>query len=223
MKKIRTLRGVFLGPPGAGKGTQAKVFCERRNLVHVSTGDLLRREVKNETPLGAKASEIMTRGDLVPDSLVLEITKKRLSAEDCRTRGFVLDGYPRNCAQAMDLDTTLKSMALPLDVVVYFEVSRASLIERLSGRRVCPKCAANYHVREAPPKDDRRCDHCGAELVQREDDRPQAIENRLMVYKDQTRELVDYYTERNLLVPIDASGNIDEVARRVFEKLKDIP
>ncbi|MHC5037450.1 MAG: adenylate kinase [Planctomycetota bacterium] len=215
------MRTVFLGPPGAGKGTQAKVFCERRNLVHLSTGELLRGEVKAGTPLGKKASDIMARGDLVPDPLVLEITAKRLDNEDCRSRGFVLDGYPRNGNQARDLDKTLEAMQLPLDGVVYFDVSRAALIERLSGRRVCPKCGTNYHVTEAPPKQENACDVCNVELIQRDDDRPQAIENRLAVYNEQTKALIDYYAERNLLIPIDAGSRIEEVAQRVFEKLKD--
>lgn len=217
------MRGVFLGPPGAGKGTQAKVFCERRNLPHISTGELLRREVKEGTALGRKASDIMERGDLVPDSLVLQIASQRLDQEDCRTRGFVLDGYPRNVDQAMDLDRVLETMGTPLEAVVHFEVNRTALIERLSGRRVCPNCGANYHVTSAPPRRPGVCDVCAQSLVQRDDDRPQAIETRLKVYNDQTKPLIDYYADRNLLVPVDAGGPIQEVAQRVFEKLKEIP
>ncbi|MHC4778930.1 MAG: adenylate kinase [Planctomycetota bacterium] len=217
------MRGVFLGPPGAGKGTQAKVFCERRNMLHVSTGELLRGEVKAKSPLGEKAESIMARGDLVPDALVLEITAKRLSAEDARSRGFILDGYPRNGGQARDLDKTLDSMDLTLDKVIYFEVNHAALIERLSGRRVCPKCSTNYHVSEAPPKKDGLCDACEVELIQRDDDRPQSIENRLKVYNDQTKELIDYYASRNLLLTIDAGGRIEEIAQRLFDKLQGTP
>jgi adenylate kinase len=217
------MRGVFLGPPGAGKGTQAKVFCERRNMVHISTGELLRREVKEESSLGLKAREIMARGDLVPDPLVLEITAVRLGAEDCRSRGFILDGYPRNHNQALDLDRTLEEMGLPLEAVVFFEVSRAGLIERLSGRRVCPSCGANYHVSQAPPTKAGLCDACEVELVQRDDDRPQAIEHRLKIYNEQTKDLIDYYAGRNLLLPVEAGGSIEDVAARVFDKLEDIP
>ena len=217
------MRGVFLGPPGAGKGTQAKVFCERRNLLHVSTGELLRGEVKAGTDPGKKAESIMARGDLVPDALVLEIAAKRLGAEDARSRGFILDGYPRNGKQAQDLDKTLEPMNLTLDKVVYFEVNRTALIERLSGRRVCPKCGTNFHVSGAPPKKEGFCDACDVELIQRDDDRPQAIENRLQVYNDQTKELIGYYAGRNLLVTVDAGGRIENVAQRLFDKLKDVP
>jgi len=217
------MRGVFLGPPGAGKGTQAKVFCERRNLVHISTGELLRREVKNGSPLGIKAREIIARGDLVPDPLVLDISAARIGADDCRSRGFVLDGYPRNRNQARDLDRILGEMSRPLDGVVYFEVSRAGLIERLSGRRVCSRCGANYHVSQAPPQKAGLCDVCEVDLIQRDDDRPQAIEHRLKVYNEQTKELIDYYAGRNLLITVEAGGGIEDVAARVFDKLKDIP
>lgn len=216
------MRGVFLGPPGAGKGTQAKIFCERRNMVHVSTGELLRAAVREGSALGKKAADIMERGDLVPDNLVLDIAAERLDREDCRSRGFILDGYPRNVNQGMDLDRTLKEMGLALDAVIYFDVNRAALIERLSGRRVCSKCQANYHVSAAPPKAAGVCDACGAELIQRPDDRPESIENRLKVYDDQTKDLIGYYSKQNLLVPVEAGGDIEDVSRQVFEKLENV-
>lgn len=217
------MRGVFLGPPGVGKGTQAKTFCEKRKIAHVSTGELLRRAVREGTPLGQKASGIMARGELVPDALVLEIVAERLRADDCRKGGFILDGYPRNLAQAKDLDKTLKGLGLDLQAVVAFEVDRAALIERLSGRRECSKCQAGYHVKSQPPKKPGACDKCGGALVQREDDQPASIEKRLQVYEAQTKELIGYYGGRKLLVPVSAEGEIAAVSKRTEDALRRFP
>lgn len=216
------MRSVFLGPPGAGKGTQAALFCEKRKLAHVSTGELLRQAAREGTPLGKKAAEIMKRGDLVPDDLVLGIAKARLDSADCRTRGFVLDGYPRNVQQAKDLDKVLKDMKQPLSAVVYFEVDRPSLIARLSGRRGCPKCSASYHVTALPPKVAGKCDSCGSALVQREDDRPDSIANRLKVYDEKTKDLIGYYKALKLLVTVPSNGGIEEIAASLELKLKGI-
>jgi len=195
---------VFLGPPGAGKGTQASKVSENRGIPHISTGDILREAVAQETPLGAKAKAFMASGSLVPDDLVVSIVAERLEREDCAD-GFVLDGFPRTMAQAEALDATLEGMGRSLDGVLYFKVDDDQVVRRLSGRRICRNCGANYHVDFMPPQTPGVCDKCGGELYQREDDKAGTVRERLKVYHAQTADLVDYYSKRGLLVEVDAS------------------
>jgi adenylate kinase len=202
-------RIVFLGPPGAGKGTQASGLSRALGVPHLSTGDLLRAAVAAPTALGREADAYMRRGDLVPDALVLRILEERLRAPDARA-GFVLDGYPRNPAQAEAL-----AQITPIDRVVAFEVPTEVLVDRLSGRWICPTCQTVYHVPAMPPKVPGRCDRDGTALVQRPDDRPEAVRQRLQVYAEKTAPLIDHYRRRGLLRPIDATGTPDEVAARV--------
>jgi adenylate kinase len=207
------LRVVFLGPPGVGKGTQAARLAAERHLVHLSTGDLLRAAVAAATPLGREADGYMRAGRLVPDDLVQRILAERLAAPEAGN-GFVLDGYPRNPAQAARLEAMT-----PLDAVLLLELPDAVLIERLSGRRVCPTCHAVYHITDRPPRIAGRCDRDGTELVQRPDDRPEAIATRLAVYTEQTAPLRDHYGARGLLRAIPADGSPDQVAARIRASL----
>jgi len=202
-------RIVFLGPPGVGKGTQAATLAGELGVPHLSTGDLLRAAVAAHTPLGQQAQGYMDAGRLVPDDLVLDILRERLAADDARA-GFLLDGYPRNLAQAQRLEQITS-----LDAVLAFELPAHQLVERLSGRRVCPTCQTVYNLATRPPKVAGRCDRDGSELVQRPDDRPEAIGTRLAVYAEQTAPLLSYYRKSGLLRPVDASGTPDEVAARV--------
>ena len=202
-------RLVFLGPPGAGKGTQAGRLARSLGIPHLSTGDLLRAAVAARTPLGLAADGHIRAGRLVPDDLVLRMLEERLREPDARS-GFLLDGFPRNLAQAEALERIS-----PIDAVISFDVPSKVLVERLSGRWMCPKCQATYNLASQPPKAAGRCDRDGTALVQRPDDRPEAVETRLQVYAEQTAPLLDHYRRAGLLRPIDATGTPDEVARRV--------
>jgi len=195
------LRLIFLGPPGVGKGTQ------------------LRAEVGNGTELGRKAKEYMDAGDLVPDALVVEMVAQRLTQPDC-SGGYLLDGFPRTMAQALALEEKLNERNEAIDRVLYFSAPDAVLVQRLSGRRMCPACNAGYHVEAMPPKVSGVCDRCGTELIQRDDDQPEAIQNRLEVYKAQTQELIDYYRRAGTLVEIDSTGTVDAIADAVAASLE---
>ena len=202
-------RIVFLGPPGAGKGTQAAILARALGVPHLSTGDLLRGAVATATPLGREADGYMRAGRLVPDDLVLGILGERLDAPDARS-GFILDGFPRNLAQAEILERRVV-----LDHVVSFEIPSAELVRRLSARRICPTCQAVYNLDSKPPRAPGRCDRDGSELLQRPDDRPEAVEVRLRVYAEQTAPLLDFYRRRGLLRPLDASGAPEAIAERL--------
>ena len=208
---------VLLGPPGAGKGTQAKKISEYYSLPHISTGDILRENISNNTTLGLKARSYMSRGELVPDELLITIIRERLSKPDC-SKGFLLDGYPRTVPQADALQMILTEAGRRLDVVLNIEVSDEELIKRLSGRRVCGTCGASYHLVFNPPKKDMVCDKCGGKLLQREDDKPEAIRNRLMVYKKQTEPLIKYYTKKSILRTVDGGKDIQQI----FEDIKKV-
>jgi adenylate kinase len=201
------MRLVLLGPPGAGKGTQAKRIAERYQIPHISTGDILRENLREQTELGLKAKTYMDKGELVPDELLIDLIKERLSQPDC-AKGFMLDGYPRTLPQAEALKQILKDA--PLDVVLNIDVPDEELITRLSGRRMC-QCGASYHIKFNPPKQEGVCDVCGGMLYQRDDDREEAIRNRLQVYHKQTQPLIDYYTGASLLKTVDGTGSIDEI------------
>ncbi len=205
---------VLFGPPGAGKGTQAKELTKRYGIPHISTGDILRANVRDGTELGMKAKEYMDRGELVPDTVLIGLIRNRLNEPDCK-EGYLLDGYPRTIPQADALDIILREIGKPLDVVINIDVSDDSLVERLSGRRTCPTCGESYHVVFNPPEQQGVCDACGSQLYQRDDDREEVIRQRLAVYNQKTKPLIDYYAKAGILVNIDGSRSVDEVFRAV--------
>ncbi len=212
------LRTVLLGPPGAGKGTQATRIVEKYNVPHISTGDIFRENIKNGTELGKKAQEYMNKGELVPDDLVIEIATTRLLADDCK-EGFLLDGFPRTVYQAEKLDEFLKAHGLELDVVIDIEVGKDELITRLTGRRVCKACGASYHVVNIPPKTEGICDSCGGELFQRADDTVETVNNRIEVYNEQTMPLVDYYKNAGKLAVVDGALSLDTVFAEIVKAI----
>lgn len=205
---------VFLGPPGAGKGTQAKILSRRYDIPQISTGDILRSAVKNETAMGKKAKEYMNAGALVPDDVVIGIVRERLDQPDT-ANGFILDGFPRTVPQAEALDTLLTSLGKFLTSVLSFEVGREDLIERLVGRRTCPSCGAGFHVLFDPPTVEGICNSCGAGLIQREDDSRDTVVNRLDVYDRQTAPLKEYYRRSGLLAEIEGTGSIDQIQENI--------
>ncbi len=207
------MRLVFLGAPGVGKGTQAKKLEQAYGWTVIATGDLLRAAIANNTPLGQQAKQYIERGELVPDALVNQIVAERLQG----LNDFILDGYPRNLAQAEMLEQMLPQ---PLDAVVYFALDTEALIARLGGRRICPNCGAVYHQIANPSKAGDRCERCGTPLVVREDDNPETIRNRLKVYEEQTAPLIAYYESRSLLRRVDADATPDEVFTRLLQALQ---
>ena len=207
---------LIMGPPGAGKGTQAEKIVKEFDIVHISTGDMFRAALKNQTPLGLKAKEYMDKGELVPDEVVIAMVEERISAPDC-AKGFLLDGFPRTIPQAEALDKKLAEMGITLNGVINIEVPREDLIARLTGRRVCRQCGATYHVKFNPPKTEGVCDACGGELYQRSDDSLETVTNRLDVYEAQTAPLKEYYAKTGLLINIDGTKSIEEV----FSSIKD--
>jgi adenylate kinase len=206
---------VLLGPPGAGKGTQAKVVAQRLNLLHISTGDMLRRNVQELTPLGLKAKGFMDKGALVPDELLTEMLKARVSHADTE-RGFILDGYPRTIKQAEILDRLLKEKNKKIDFVVYLETSEAVIIQRLTGRLVCRNCGFNFHLSNMPPKKENICDYCGGPLYQRQDDKEETIKKRLQVYLTETAGLIEYYQREGKLKLISADDASDVVLEKII-------
>ncbi len=209
---------VFLGVPGAGKGTQAATVAERLGLAHVATGDLLREAVRVGSDLGRQAKSYMDRGELVPDSLVVAMVVERLKAPDAAA-GAILDGFPRNVAQAKALDDGLAVLGKAVDKVAFLNVAPAVVVERLSGRRECSSCRAPYHVVTAPPGVEGVCDRCGGTLVQRSDDQPETIQRRLAVYLEQTEPLLDYYRARGLLFEVDGEQPISQVTDQILRIL----
>ncbi|MBI5145267.1 MAG: adenylate kinase [Candidatus Omnitrophica bacterium] len=205
---------ILLGPPGAGKGTQAKALSENLNLPHISTGDILRQNVSGDTELGKNAKAYMEQGTLVPDALVTEMLAKRFDQPDIKD-GFILDGYPRNIHQAKALDELLKERAITIDLVFYLETSEPVIIKRLSGRLVCAKCGVNFHITNMPPKVNGICDFCGGKLYQRTDDKEETIKRRLEVYKKEVASLISYYEQAGKLKRVPA----DEEAGIVLERL----
>lgn len=203
------MRIVLLGAPGSGKGTQAKRLAERFGVATISTGDLLRAAVAAGTPLGQRVKAIMEAGELVPDALVLDLIRDRLA--EAGPRGFVLDGFPRNLAQAEALDALLADQGLPLQAAVYIEVDPEEIVRRITGRRSCPACGAIYNVYSSPPAVDGRCDRCGAELTQRSDDNEDTVRNRLAVYERQTAPLVEHYRKQGRLITVSGRGDPEAV------------
>jgi adenylate kinase len=208
------VRLVFLGPPGAGKGTQARELSREWGVPQIATGDMLREAMAAGTPLGRAAKQYYDRGELVPDDLIVQLIGARLAEPDA-ARGFILDGFPRNLAQAEALDRLLKNLGQSLDSVVYFDVTEPELLRRLTGRRVCRRCGATFHLQSAPPRTPGVCDRCGGELSQREDDRPETVKNRLRVYERQTAPLLDSYRARRLLTTISGEGSIGAIREAV--------
>ncbi|MDD5927915.1 MAG: adenylate kinase [Firmicutes bacterium] len=204
------LRTILLGPPGAGKGTQAAKIVEKYGVPHISTGDIFRENIKKGTELGKKAQEYMNRGELVPDDLVIEIATTRLLEDDCKN-GFLLDGFPRTVYQAEKLDEFLAARDSKIDKVLDIAVEKEELITRLTGRRVCKACGASFHVVNIPPKKEGVCDFCGGELIQRADDNLETVTNRIDVYEAQTMPLIDYYEKAGNLVHIDGSTGLESV------------
>lgn len=200
---------VLLGAPGAGKGTQAKMLAGKYDILHISTGDILRENVSNNTELGKKAKEYMDKGELVPDSILIDIIKDRLSKPDT-DKGFLLDGYPRTIPQAEALDNIFGQLGKRLDAVIDIEVPDDELVARLAGRRMC-KCGASYHVKFNPPKKDGICDVCSRELYQRDDDTESSVKTRLVAYYNQTHPLIDYYTDKGLLRTVSGTGDIEDI------------
>ena len=201
---------IMLGAPGAGKGTQAKMIAEKFGIPHISTGDIFRANIKNGTELGKKAKEYMDKGQLVPDELTVEILLDRVAADDCKN-GYVLDGFPRTIPQADVLDKELTKLGDKVDFAINVDVPDENIVRRMSGRRACLKCGATYHIEHIPPKKEGICDKCGSELVQRDDDKPETVQNRLSVYHEQTQPLIDYYNKKNILKSVDGTKDMQEV------------
>lgn len=210
---------ILLGPPGAGKGTQAKMLTDRFDIPQISTGDILRAAVKEGTPMGVKAKSFMDAGGLVPDEVVVGIVRERLQKEDCST-GFILDGFPRTVPQADALKQNLAELGKELDAVVSLAVDAEALVERLTGRRTCKDCGKGYHVKFDPPAAQDLCDACGGSLVQRDDDREETIRKRLEVYDQQTSPLVAYYQGEGLLAEIDGMQDMGKVQELILASLQ---
>jgi adenylate kinase len=204
------MRLLFLGPPGAGKGTQARELASEWGVPQVATGDMLREQMAAGTPLGREAKQYYDKGNLVPDDVILRMVAERFGQPDAR-KGFILDGFPRTIAQADALGTMLQQLGQKLDAVVYFDVSEPELVRRLTGRRLCQKCQTPYHIVSAPPKRDNVCDKCGGELYQRADDTEATVRNRLQVYERQTAPLLDYYRSRGLLRTVSGEGPVEKI------------
>lgn len=210
---------ILLGPPGAGKGTQAKILAKKYDIPQISTGDILRSAVKSQSPMGVKAKACMDRGELVPDSVVIGIVEERLGLPDCSS-GFILDGFPRTVAQANSLTIMLGKQGKTLDHVFSFMVDSDELLVRISGRRTCRNCGKGYHVLFDPSKVEGGCDECGGELYQRDDDSVDTVRNRLDVYVEQTSPLIDFYSSMKLLRPIPGIGTIEDIHSAVLRVLE---
>jgi len=208
------MRLILLGPPGAGKGTQAKLISSTYGVAHISTGDMLRERIAAQTPTGKQAKPYYERGELVPDPIMVAMVRERLAEPDCRN-GFLLDGFPRTVGQAKALDEALAEVGQTIQLVLKIEVPEEELIRRLSGRRVCQQCGKNYHLEFMPPKESDKCDNCGARLVLRKDDQPETIRQRLKVYHAQTEPVAEYYDAKQLLARVDGTDSVERVWERV--------
>lgn len=215
------MRTLLMGPPGAGKGTQAERIAEYCKIPHIATGDIFRAAIKAGTDLGRQAKSYLDDGSLVPDAVTIGIVRERLQEPDCAA-GFLLDGFPRTIPQAEALDQLLGELGMKLDLVLNIKVASAALLERLTGRRVCRQCAATYHVLFNPPRQDGVCDRCGGELYQRSDDTAETVSDRLRVYTNQTAPLLEFYGQRNLLREVDGELEIDAVWESIQSLLRSL-
>ena len=209
---------IMLGAPGAGKGTQAKMIADKCKVPHISTGDIFRANIKNGTELGSKAKAYMDKGLLVPDELVCDLVVDRIQQDDCKD-GYILDGFPRTIPQAHALEDALNAIGQKVDFALDIEVPDANIIDRMAGRRACVGCGATYHVLFNPTKVEGVCDVCGEKLILRDDDKPETVQNRLNVYHDQTKPLIDFYAERNVLAEVDGTQSMDKVFADILKIL----
>jgi adenylate kinase len=218
MAGAKEMRIILLGPPGAGKGTQAKSLCAKLGVRHISSGDILRQAIKQNTSLGKEAKEYVDKGELVPNGLVTKMVIERVSGLGAKD-GFILDGFPRNVQQARDLDYFLSKKKSCKYKAVYLDTSEKTIIQRLGGRRICKKCQAVFHLTNMPPKKDMACDFCGSELYQRPDDQEATIENRLCVYTQQTSPVIDYYAKAKRLIKVNADREASLVLEEMLKRL----
>ena len=209
---------MLFGAPGAGKGTQAKFIIDKYGIPQISTGDMLRAAISEGTEMGMEAKKFMDEGKLVPDSTIIGIIKDRLSQEDCK-KGFILDGFPRTLAQAEALEVLLKELNMNLDIVISLNVPDSLIVGRVVGRRVCPNCGASFHIENNPPKVEGKCDYCGSDLIIRKDDNKDTVEKRLSAYHEQTAPLFNFYSKRGVMVELDGTKEINEIAKEIFDIL----
>jgi adenylate kinase len=212
------LKIVLLGPPGAGKGTQAKSICNRFSIPHVSTGDIFRKHISEMTPLGIEAKRNIDKGLLVPDNITIQLVEERLRQDDCQ-KGCLLDGFPRTVAQAEALDDFLSNNEDRLSTALLIDVPKDFIIDRMSGRRVCLSCGASYHTKFNPPIIEGKCDVCGSDIIQRKDDEENTVRNRLEIYDKQTQPLINYYKDKNLLSVVDGTQAINDVFKNICDIL----
>ena len=210
---------ILLGLPGVGKGTQAKKLEENLEIPHIATGDIFRKAIKNETPLGKKAKSFIDAGELVPDEVTIGIVEQRLTESDCKD-GFILDGFPRTIAQAEALDEILAEQDRELDLAIYLKAEIDVLVKRLAGRRVCEDCGAVYHVENDPPEVEGVCDKCGGKLIQRSDDKEETVKRRIEVNEEKTAKLADYYQKKGILHEVQSTGGIDKVQQRLMNLIE---
>jgi len=211
-----SMRLLFFGPPGAGKGTQAKLVAKEFDIAHISTGDILRDAVSKGTELGKKAKAIMDRGELVSDEIMNNLVKEKMQELD----SFILDGYPRTLDQAKFLDRATKDLKKEIDAVVLIDVAEEEIVKRISNRRVCPNCGKVYNLITLKPKEDEKCDVCGTKLIQRDDDKEEVVRERYKVYKNTTESVIEYYRKNNKIITIDGAQNVEDVTKELFNILR---
>ncbi|MEG0805354.1 MAG: adenylate kinase [Lachnospiraceae bacterium] len=209
---------IMLGAPGAGKGTQAKMISDKYHIPHISTGDIFRANIKQGTELGKRAKKFIDDGLLVPDELVLDLVADRIAQTDCK-EGFVLDGFPRTIPQAENLDESLKNLNEKMDVAIDVDVPDKAIVHRMSGRRTCIECGATYHIESMPTKVEGICDRCASKTVLRNDDKPETVQRRLVVYHEQTKPLIDYYKEKGILYSVDGTKPVTDVFENIMQIL----